>query len=352
MSRKRKTHIILHEFRWPVLTDGYRWTTSKKSVGAKPHREVPILTAAASTDNLPVRWYEPRKDTPALYRTFADTVATEEGILRFANRFGTLGDPVTRGAAPYESWNAADYTYSLVTEEPFGAWLEHIYSMRSAIALWDLASARDVRGLRNVIVFGEDGVRYQPPASWLQPDFRQAAVIDELPEEPPWFHDEKIRAAAPFFLMGGGYFLDRYRRFGDHTAVEAAFTAVAMIADRFLRGSVSSSLYIDSEDGHAELLQDPDSLGSALWLQFAESITAGTRFRKCKACGEWFALPRQGTRSTREYCSDVCRVRTYRQRQEQARRKHAKGKPLKEIARELDTTASVVRKWLKAGEGK
>src|SRR5262249_241124 len=97
--------------------------------------------------------------------------------------------------------------------------------------------------------------------------------------------------------------------------------------------------------------QDPDSLGSALWLQFAEAVAAGTRFRQCNACGEWFALPRHGARITREYCSDACRVRTYRQRQERARRVKTKGKPLQEDARGLDATALVVRKWLKAGQG-
>src|SRR5262249_19931292 len=88
---------ILPESRWPFLPDGSGWTRPKRSVGTKHNCAVLMLKPAATTGNLPARWYEPRQDTPALFRTFADTPATEEGILRFAERFGMLGGSAGSG---------------------------------------------------------------------------------------------------------------------------------------------------------------------------------------------------------------------------------------------------------------
>ena len=135
--------------------------------------------------------------------------------------------------------------------------------------------------------------------------------------------------------------------------VGAAFGALGRITDRFLRGASGPRLEFDSELRIADLVQQPDDLGGALWLQFAKAIAGSpedrTRFQVCKECGEWFALPARGSRLTREYCSDACRIRAFRGRQ--ARALAAEGKDPKDIARELDTTASVVKKWLKTGKG-
>jgi hypothetical protein len=99
------------------------------------------------------------------------------------------------------------------------------------------------------------------------------------------------------------------------------------------------------------LVHRPQSLAGALWLQFAHSLAAGRRYRICNECGEWFEIPLRGARISREYCTNACRSKAYRKRQGRARALAAQGKAPKDIARELGTTASVVRKWLKTGKG-
>jgi hypothetical protein len=310
--------------------------------------------AAGDTTRQPAQRYVPLRECPALFRTFADTLATEDGVLQFARRFGMLGGSAAVGTDaghPITVTRPEAVGGTTLEAEPLTEWLDRIFSMRQAIALWEMVSARDVDGLRHVIVCDQDAVRFQPKAAWLRPDWRVPEPVRGLPEGTAESQGEQIKAAAPFILSQKGQVLERFRRMFSLAMLEAAAAALHMITNRFLRGAVESRLEVDGEVGKAYLVQEPDNLGGALWLQFAQAVTAGTRFRVCKECGEWFALPLRGARITREYCTDACRIRAYRGRQERARALAAEGKEPREIARELDTTASVVRKWLKSGKG-
>jgi hypothetical protein len=223
--------------------------------------------------------------------------------------------------------------------------------MRQVIALWELAAAGDVAQLRDVVVANDDGVQFRPKPEWIAPDWREAKTSQRVIENPSWAQVDVIEAAKPFEMVADETTRERLRRFGDIDVIEWAFGTVQVITDQYLRAAVSSRLAVSARCRAGELIQEPDDLGGALWLQFAQAVTAQTRFHVCKQCGEWFALPQRGARISREYCSNSCRTKAYRGRQERARALAAKGKSPKDIARELDTTALVVRKWLKAGEG-
>jgi len=60
----------------------------------------------------------------------------------------------------------------------------------------------------------------------------------------------------------------------------------------------------------------PVDLLSALMLQLEAAITQGTKFRRCKHCGTWFAYGPGTPHSVRkEFCAPRCRVAEMRQRQ-------------------------------------
>lgn len=64
----------------------------------------------------------------------------------------------------------------------------------------------------------------------------------------------------------------------------------------------------------------PRTLIGVMWLQVLGQITSGLRFRQCKACPSWFRYgPGTGHRSTREFCSNRCRV-AWNRAQKAARR--------------------------------
>jgi hypothetical protein len=285
------------------------------------------------------KWYAPLRDHPALFLRFADTPVTQEGILEFADNFGMLGG------------SAVVKTDSGLEAEPFAAWADRILSMRQVIALWELASARDVAQLRDVVVVAGDSVRFQPKLEWVALDWREPKSSQKVPENPSRAQGEVIEATEPFDMAINEAARERLRRFGRIDVIDWACRTVEVITDKYLHAAVSSRLRLSYVSGEGELIQETENLGSALWLQFAQAITNQTRFHVCKQCGEWFALPMRGARISREYCSNSCRTRAYRGRQERARELAAKGKSPKEIARELDTTTLVVRKWLITEEG-
>jgi hypothetical protein len=287
-----------------------------------------------------------------LFRTFADTPITGDGVLGFANRFGMLGGSATGEVHPPESADPTEVGLVVACDEPLAEWADRVLSMRFAVSLWDLASSNNQNGLRDVIHADSAGIWFRPNPAWLRPDWRVAVAKKGGVKWPSWFEAERIRATKPFLISDKPTALEGFQKFGDIARAEAALVAMEAIADRFLRRAVSHRLCVDVEFRAPYIFQEPDSLGSALWLQFAEAITSGTRIRQCKECGEWFALPKRGARITREFCTDACRVRAHRRRQDRARVLSSRGNDPKDIARELDTTAAIVRRWLKTGKGK
>src|SRR5262249_20705633 len=90
----------------------------------------------------------------------------------------------------------------------------------------------------------------------------------------------------------------------------------------------------------------PESLLAALWLQFALAADGDRKFQRCPACGRWFELAPQVNRADRLTCSSSCRTRAYLQRKERARQMYVKGNSIKDIARELDSDAKTVKRWV------
>ena len=59
----------------------------------------------------------------------------------------------------------------------------------------------------------------------------------------------------------------------------------------------------------------PSDLDSALWLQFAQAVSANTQLQRCAVCPTWFAYGTgTGRRKSAHYCSDKCRKAAHRQR--------------------------------------
>jgi hypothetical protein len=71
-----------------------------------------------------------------------------------------------------------------------------------------------------------------------------------------------------------------------------------------LRGKLEAWLVPDPVSGKWELQLTPPTLLDAIWLQFGQAITGGTKLRQCQNCGQWF----EGRRADAKFHSDACRI--------------------------------------------
>lgn len=68
-------------------------------------------------------------------------------------------------------------------------------------------------------------------------------------------------------------------------------------------------LHMDFNGSKAIYSLVPQTLRGALYLQVAEEISKGTKFRRCKTCQIWFPYgPGTGNTARKEFCSNRCRV--------------------------------------------
>jgi hypothetical protein len=288
------------------------------------------LTAAGRQP--PKRWYAPLRDEPALFRTFADTEATEAGVLQFANRFGLLGGHAAfmfdvRG--PFS--NEEDDFDVRNQAEPLSNWIREILAMRQAVALWDIASGGDRAGLADLFIWTSGVLTYRPRREWtVNVGHEWPARLDPLLRE--------------------GENSDRYRRIKDD-AIGAAMLAVETLTNTQLSLAILPRLVENLRTGWPVLRYVPNYLLGALWCQFTTAVNEGRRYRTCRQCGNWFELPQRGSRIGREFCSNACRFKAYRGRQERARELHAQGKTFKEIAQEFETDVKTVKGWILKHKG-
>jgi hypothetical protein len=282
---------VLGKFPWPVAVEGYAWSAGKD----------PALRAAAQW---PVRQYEPLEEYPGLFLTFAGTQPTREAVQAFANQFGLLGSadlgeyfratpPPPQGG---ESPGAED-------QGAFHGGLPGHLSLWSEMRL----STPDPSG--------------EPLSFWagqIERMHRAVGLWKELQEGRATHEQvEKLRAAVNEQLL--------------HTAVHL-----------LARDPQWVGLHLDLR---------PLTLRGALWLQLARAVANDKKFRACQVCGKWLELSPETARTNRLFCSDACRSKSYRKRQEEARRLHAEGKTPPQIAAELGSDVKTVRGWLKKKRG-
>jgi hypothetical protein len=318
------------QFRWQVAEGGYRWIESSPIAGRSQERR-PFLTHGRpiGAGGFRLMEYQPLSAFSGLFRVFADTEASRDGIKAFADRFGPLGPDIEK-AIPLQDQPTAKGVL-LGTGEPLGAWSDEILLMRFAINLWEAAREGDVSRLERVISWTED---------------RSGVRVDTHPEVPAGQWPE-----SPFHLdqgwIAGGYpGDDRLGRFVPGDLVKPALHHVQSTINKKLEGRASPRLLWDANRERLGLYIVPTGLAGALWLQFARAVERDSQFRQCAECGIWFELARGTARADKLYCSTPCRTKAYRKRQAVGVRWHGEGRSIEEIAHKLESAPETVRGWI------
>lgn len=279
-------------FTWGVAREGYRWCDA-----------CPIIEGRASstsarflTPGFTLTWkrYSPLEDTPALFRTFADVLPTEEEIQGFASQYGSLG--------VHESIVMPNKQSAL--GERFETWCQEIVAMQHAIRVWEALERRDGQALH---------------ACFTRPDQCPPIVLSHNPGT-PWPWDVGTLRATPQFRQEEWQEELLFRFPGPGIPTDIAGYALV-----WLRARVNSQLqdltrtrldYVPDSTAvlPMELNIVPANLLGALWLQLARAMEGKGRQQRCPQCKQWFAVPAKAQRASTTYCSPRCRVKAARKR--------------------------------------
>jgi hypothetical protein len=281
------------------------------------------------------RRYYPLHSEPALFQVFANTEPTEEGIISFADRYGSLGcttwmEIPSDGAQPLldvgiclqkrgESFSGKG--------EKISQWTKAIYLMRASVRLWNLLRKSDTEELRKHF-----HVRKNIRSGYGDVLYR----TDGTPAPQKTLLDWNITTFFVSVLLPGPPDLNLYDLAKDFL-IRTVNTPLNLHVSPFLERT---------EQGEVRLRFAPKNLLGALWLQLAQAIAGGSEYRPCPQCRRLFEISRVAGRTDKVYCSNACRVQAFRFRRERARELHAQGKKPAEIATEIGTEVNQVKKWL------
>jgi hypothetical protein len=317
-------------FDWEVAKAGYRWVETHamdQSPDVRWHYLTPVHTTGRG--RFLARRYHPLAVFSGLFRDFAATDPSLDAIKVFADRFGMLGGNLRKRIVLYNQ--GRDGKHPMGFGEHVDDWIREILVMQLAVDLWESARQGDADHLDRMISWAEDGTQVSINT---HPELRRG----QLPDEPAYVHraviaDERLDPE----ILG---------RFVPGDSFGPALHCMQSLINEHLHHRASPRLLWEQNRDRLGLYIVPDGLIGALWLQFARAVERDAQFRQCPECTTWFEVAPGRGRADKQFCSTACRTRAYRKRQVEAARLHTEGRPLEDIARELDSDPDTVRGWI------
>lgn len=323
---------------WKVPVSGYEW----HMVSAKGRRFVGdwVLRQPQSSNSeiSQTRTINLMELDPELFLKFAEVETTRDGIKGFADQYGLLGLEVRIRAGGSFNGDYGKETKCLSpVNEPLGLWLRQIIKMKQVVILWKACQDGDLETLREYIRWNKSGSKAK-----LEPLKGSAGIIDTANRQLSR-HIHINSRDLPYQLPGTIVQSD---------LVLPAALFVQDIVEKEFGGGIYPNYIMErnkakeSDIFRVRLRFLPKTLHQALWLQVVAWIEDGMPFKQCLECKRWFCVPHKAPRTRVFYCSDACRVRAFREKQDLARRLAAKGKSIEEIALKLGSTVKTVKRWV------
>jgi hypothetical protein len=325
----------LFDFRWEVPEDGYQWITAIAPYGShgkgSPKEDLFLTDGILLGGSFRRRFYSPLRHNRGLFRNFAEVQPTQEGIRAFANLYGHLGGDLSKHLILPNKLGGSG--------EELSAWQNEIVTMRQTVALWDMVQQSDTQGLARYIEWEKD------PKDSKKGDILGVQYNSHPNMQPGAFPPKGDQSVSAWIATTNEP--ETLARFRVGDVIQPALFYLQRVVNERLRARVVPRLLWDTERIQLELHIVPGSLIGALWLQFAQAISGNITYRRCEVCGTWFDLLPPITRKSRQFCSNACRSKAYREKQIEAQRLHGQGVPIKEVARRLQTEIATARGWIK-----
>jgi hypothetical protein len=122
------------------------------------------------------------------------------------------------------------------------------------------------------------------------------------------------------------------------------------VINEHLRTKARPQLLWDHRTGQLGLGFRPTNLISAIWMQLADAVSGKATYRPCLSCGRWLRMGRDAARAHRLYCSNACRMRGLRSRQQEARSLRSEGRSIEEITDLLKSDLETISRWVAGSE--
>jgi hypothetical protein len=142
-------------FNWEVIQAGYRWLETH-AMGQSPKVRWHYLTPVSRRGSAPymARRYHPLSAYSGLFRTFAATELSLDGVKAFADRFGLLGGDLSRQIVLLDQGREGKRPGGV--GEHVHDWLKEIVAMQRAVDLWEAARQGDAEHLGRIIFWSDD----------------------------------------------------------------------------------------------------------------------------------------------------------------------------------------------------
>jgi hypothetical protein len=324
--------MVAFPFLWAVQNGGYGWSEAARAAAAD-RALAPEQTGEQPSEDViaAAQVFNALHGRRGLFLTLAQTLPGERDIAYFLYRFGMSG----AGRKLPESSTVAEVVKQVSGPgSSIGQWIEHRWEMSRLVELWTALGADDRIALHRHIRWrklnGSGRVEYDSRPDMDLPGWRPRPVHKEViasdTVRPEWF-----------------------RLFKENDVILPAFVYIQAKINAGLAGEVTTAALYDFKQKRLRLYDVPRTFVAALWLQFGQAVDADKKYRQCVVCQAWFEASPETGRSSRKFCSNACRSRLYRERQEAARRLHGEGRAPREIAQELGATVETVRGWIGTG---
>ena len=318
----------MFDFHWQVPENGYEWVRAKlykpKHVTEEEEYLVEIGQTGRFDPRHPVAY---RTDEPlrhsALFKVFVEVNPTPDGILVFANKYGTLGGGARKAVV------TAEFPYHPANGQPFWFWRREILAMRHTVAIWEAIKRGDSGFLSKHIQWSTprgagqmSGFTFATPTGWKL----TLTSLRSMPEI-----DAMLAPGDPILPA----------RVGIHERVNEKLrisSLVPKLAWGRIHGKLRERIHFVVGD-----------LISALWLQLSRAIEGDLEYSQCDECAGWYEVSGD-RRADARFCSDPCRFRAYRKRQKEAMQLHGARVSPKDIAKQLGSDVKTVKGWIAKGK--
>jgi hypothetical protein len=308
--------MSVDSFCWEMEKDGYKFATV--SIPASHDVALKRILVSRATGDVNMG-YLSLSETSVLWREFVELELTEYDIETFASKYGKL----FLGKANFTNEQIlavhdddlnvpTRYPVFLNIDESFDAWCENILEMKRLSFIWDLFQKGDILALQRYI-----HKTARNPHVWTfvsRPEIfelHEAAMIEDVASK------RKLIAQKIESMWGKDDFYEDFflHEFAKPKLMDAVQHLILLKVNKRLEGVHPRLLWDISKplSKHLDLRLTANCLADALWLQFAQAVTRGTKFERCDRCKKWFAKVDRNSEK-KIYCSNACKQATYRKK--------------------------------------